>query len=231
MDPASGADPDRLGAMAWTDVDRPIVVVPVGSCEQHGPHLPLGTDTIIATELARDLVHRRDDCVLAPPLTVTASGEHAGFAGTLSIGTEVMAGVVIELARSADWASGVVFVNGHGGNLTAMHRATEVFDHERRAVLIWWPSVPGGDPHAGHTETSLMLALAPGTVRFDRATDGPIPAMADLVSHGVAAVSPSGVLGAPTTATADAGRELFARLTVQLATAVADWTARTGGAG
>src|SRR5690606_18608705 len=130
---------------------------------------PLDTDTVVATALARDLVARRADCVLAPPLTITASGEHQGFPGTLSIGTEVMAGVVIELARSAEWASGVVFVNGHGGNVTAMERAADVFAHEHREVLIWWPHLPDGDPHAGHTETSLMLALAPEQVRTDAA--------------------------------------------------------------
>ena len=211
--------------MTWTDIDDPIVVVPVGSCEQHGPHLPLHTDTLIASELARDLVGRRTDSVLAPPITVTASGEHQGFPGTLSVGTEVMAGIVIELARSADWAAGVVFVNGHGGNVTAMQRAADVFDHERREVLIWWPSLPDGDPHAGHTETSLMLALAPHEVRFDHAVRGPIPAMVDLVRHGVHPLSETGVIGDPTTATAEEGARLFTRLADHLATAVADWAA------
>lgn len=209
--------------MVWTDIGDPIVVVPVGSCEQHGPHLPLHTDTIVATELARDLATRRGDCVVAPPLTVSASGEHQGFPGTLSIGTEVMAGVVIELARSAGWASGVVLVNGHGGNATAMQRAADVFDQEGHEVLIWWPYLPDGDPHAGHTETSLMLALAPEQVRFDAAVAGPIPTMADLIRHGVLPLSSSGVLGDPTAASADDGDEIFRRLADHLARAVADW--------
>ena len=215
----------ELGARTWTEIDEPIVVVPVGSCEQHGPHLPLDTDTIVATALARDLVERRTDCVLAPPLTVTASGEHRGFPGTLSIGTEIMAGVVIELARSADWAAGVVFVNGHGGNATAMQRAADVFEHESRTVLVWWPRVPGGDPHAGHTETSLLLAIAPDQVRVQAAEAGPIPAMADLVRHGVRPLSPSGVLGDPTTANAADGGAIFRELADQLAGAVAEWVA------
>jgi mycofactocin system creatininase family protein len=212
-----------LGTMTWTEIDDPIVVVPVGSCEQHGPHLPLHTDTVIATALARDLVGRRHDCVLAPPLTITASGEHQGFPGTLSIGTEMMAGVVIELARSADWAAGCVFVNGHGGNSTAMQRARDVFDHEERKVLVWWPHLPDADPHAGHTETSLMLDLAPDQVRLDRAAPGPVPPMVDLVRHGVHPLSASGVLGDPTTASAADGREIFTRLAGQLADAVDGW--------
>jgi creatinine amidohydrolase len=214
----------HLGAMTWTEIDpnrRPVVVVPVGSCEQHGPHLPLETDTIIATALARDVATRRTDCVVAPPLTVTASGEHQGFPGTLSVGTEIMAGIVIELVRSADWAAGVVVVNGHGGNITAMRRATDVFDIEQRDVLIWWPHLDDGDPHAGHTETSLLLALAPHLVRAERSVAGPIPTMADLVRHGVRPLSESGVLGDPTTATAAAGHEIFRRLADHLAESVA----------
>ena len=215
-----------LGPFAWTDVGSPILVVPVGSCEQHGPHLPLHTDTVIATALARELAARRGDCVVAPPLTITASGEHHGFAGTLSIGNAAMADVLIELVRSADWSQGVVFVNGHGGNAAAMARAAETLARESRRLLVWWPSVAGGDPHAGHVETSLMLALAPGEVRRDRAVAGPVPAMAELVRSGVRPLSASGVLGDPTTASADEGRQLFAELAAQLAGAVASWAER-----
>lgn len=212
-----------LGRKTWTDIDEPYVVVPVGSCEQHGPHLPLHTDTTIATALGGALAARRADCVVAPAIAISASGEHAGFPGTLSIGTEVMAGVVIEVVRSAGWAAGVVVVNGHGGNVTAMERARDVFDRERRNVLMWWPRLPGADPHAGHTETSLMLALAPDEVRPERAAPGPVPTMPDLVRHGVRPLSDSGVLGDPTTATAEHGAVLFEQLTEQLTTAVADW--------
>src|SRR5262245_49682150 len=212
--------------MAWTDVGSPILVVPVGSCEQHGPHLPLHTDTVVATALARELAIRHTDCVVAPPLTITASGEHQGFAGTLSIGNAAMADVLIELVRSADWSRGVVFVNGHGGNAAAMKRAADTLRGESRRVLVWWPHVPAGDLHAGHVETSLMLALAPDTVRTELAVAGPIPTTAELVGNGVLPLSPSGVLGDPTTASADDGRRLFDDLASQLADAVASWVER-----
>ncbi len=211
--------------MTWTEVDDRIVVVPVGSCEQHGPHLPLHTDTTIATVLAQDLARRRGDCAVAPPISISASGEHAGFPGTLSIGTDAMADVVVEIARSAEWANGIVFVNGHGGNATAMARAAEVFERERRQVLIWWPRLRDGDPHAGRTETSLMLAIAPDVVRFDRRQAGPTPTIADLVRHGVRRLSPNGVLGDPEGATAEEGRHILDRLTAQLVAAVAEWRA------
>jgi creatinine amidohydrolase len=210
--------------MTWTDVGAPILVVPVGSCEQHGPHLPLHTDTVIAVALADELAARRTDCVVAPALTITASGEHQGFAGTLSIGTDAMVDVLVELVRSADWAAGVVFVNGHGGNVAAMNRAMTAFEQERRSVFVWWPNVPEGDPHAGHVETSLMLALAPEQVRLERAVAGPVPAMAELVRSGVQAVSESGVLGDPSTASGADGARLFAELAAQLVEAVAGWT-------
>jgi creatinine amidohydrolase len=209
--------------MAWTDVASPILAVPVGSCEQHGPHLPLHTDTVIAAALARELVARRTDCVVAPALAIGASGEHQGFAGTLSIGNSAMTDVLIELVRSADWSRGVVFVNGHGGNAAAMTRAADTLAGESRKVLVWWPHVDGGDLHAGHVETSLMMALAPQDVRPERAVAGPVPSLAELVRNGVRPLSPSGVLGDPTTANADDGRRLFGLLVDQLADAVAGW--------
>jgi creatinine amidohydrolase len=209
--------------MAWPDVGSPILVVPVGSCEQHGPHLPLHTDTVIAVALAAELAARRNDCVVAPALTITASGEHQGFAGTLSIGTDAMVDVLVELVRSAGWAAGVVFVNGHGGNVAAMDRAMAAFEHDQRSVFVWWPNVPEGDPHAGHVETSLMLALAPEQVDLARAVAGPVPTMAELVRSGVRAVSESGVLGDPASASAAAGARLFAELAEQLAAGVSGW--------
>ncbi len=222
----------QLGGMTWGDVgaeaELPILVVPVGSCEQHGPHLPLHTDTVVAVALANSLAGARDDCVVSPPLTITASGEHQGFPGTLSIGNDAMSAVVIELARSAEWASGVVFVNGHGGNVTAMQAATTVLARERRRVLTWWIRVPGGDPHAGRVETSLMLALTPNEVRLDLAVAGAIPSNEELVEHGVRALSPTGVLGDPAGASADEGRRLFAALADDLGATVAEWVERTG---
>ena len=152
----------QLTDSTWPDVaGAPVVCIPVGSCEQHGPHLPLATDTIVAEALAAGLAATQRSVVVGPSLTVTASGEHAGFPGTLSIGTDATATVIVELVRSADWASGVVLINGHGGNHEAVERARATLDAEGRRVLSWWPRVAGGDAHAGRTETSLMLALRP----------------------------------------------------------------------
>jgi creatinine amidohydrolase len=213
----------------WDAPRRPLLAVPVGSCEQHGPHLPLDTDTRIALALCDGLVDAFDpgDVLVAPPLTITASGEHASFPGTLSLGLEVMEAVIVELVRSADWSSGVVLVNGHGGNAQAVRAACGRLVTEGRRVLPWWPAIRGGDAHAGLTETSLMLALAPHLVRTDRAeagcTDPLVDLIDDLRSGGVRAVSPNGVLGDPTGATATHGRALLTRLTVDLVAAVDEW--------
>ncbi len=211
--------------MRWPEVDRTnvVVVVPIGSCEQHGPHLPLATDSIIAEALANDLVARRAGCLVAPTVSITASGEHQGFPGTLSIGNEAMCQVVIELVRSADWAQAVVLVNGHGGNAAAVDRAVTQLRAEGRRVLAWWPRVADGDPHAGHTETSLMLAVRPDLVRLEHAEPGPIPSTADLVRSGVSALSANGVLGDPRAASAEHGAELLGRLADDLARAVDEW--------
>jgi creatinine amidohydrolase len=220
----------QLAERTWVELSRgepPLLCVPVGSCEQHGPHLPLGTDTIVAEELAAILAARRSGVVIAPSLAVTASGEHAGFAGTLSIGTDVMTGVLVELVRSADWSAGVVFVNGHGGNRDAVERAAAVLTGEGREVLTWWPDVPGGDAHAGRTETSLVLAIGSHLVRDDRAAAGVTEPLAELAprlrAEGVRAVSPDGVLGDPTGATDSEGHELLDMLGDQLVAAVDAW--------
>jgi creatinine amidohydrolase len=207
--------------------DRPLLCVPVGSCEQHGPHLPLSTDTIVAEAVAVRLAAGRPDVLVGPSITVTASGEHDGFPGTLSIGTDATAAVLVELVRSADWSGGVVFVNGHGGNRDAVDRAMTVLDRDGRAALPWWPCLPGSDAHAGRTETSLLLALRPDLVRLDAAAPGETAPLAVIASRlrtvGVRAVAPSGVLGDPSGASAEEGRALLDRMVGDLTAAVESW--------
>ena len=126
--------------------------------------------------------------IVTPPLTITASGEHQGFAGTLSIGTDALTAVVIELVRSADWADGVVLVNGHGGNVDAVTAAVRTLTGEGRRVRAWWPSVPGGDAHAGRTETSLLLHLDPSCVDRTMLAPGATAPLAELPTSCAGAV-------------------------------------------
>ncbi|MEO6123962.1 MAG: mycofactocin biosynthesis peptidyl-dipeptidase MftE [Ilumatobacteraceae bacterium] len=220
---------NRLGDATWPDVavDPPLLLVPVGSCEQHGPHLPLDTDTRIAVAIADACAASVSGVAVTPPISIGASGEHAGFAGTLSIGNDVLETLLIELGRSADWSTGLVFVNGHGGNHTAVRAAVETLTAEGRRALAWWPHIHGGDAHAGRSETSLLLTISPELVRLDRAAAGNTDRIATLMpalrDGGVAAVSANGVLGDPCGANAAEGVALLDRLAADLAEAIAAW--------
>jgi creatinine amidohydrolase len=171
--------------------------------------------------LATAAAQGRDDALVAPAVAYGASGEHAGFAGTLSIGTEGLTGLLVELVRSAGpEVTRTVFVNGHGGNRDALEAATALLRAEGRDVTAWSPSIPDGDAHAGRTETSLLLALCPEAVRLDRAVPGTTTPLAELLprlrAEGVRAVAPDGVLGDPTGASAAEGRQLLDALVHRL---------------
>jgi mycofactocin precursor peptide peptidase len=217
----------RLGERTWTEVERATVLVPVGSLEQHGPHLPLDTDARIAAAVARRAAD--PSMLLAPPLAYGASGEHQGFAGTLSIGHAALRAVLVEVGRSAGaWAARLVFVNGHGGNLPTVAEAAVQLRAEGRDVAWSGCVVPGGDAHAGRTETSLLLALDPSLVRLDAAEAGntaPLPELMPVLTRGgVLAASPNGVLGDPRGASAAEGEALLATLVENLRDQLARWT-------
>ncbi|MGZ4766030.1 MAG: mycofactocin biosynthesis peptidyl-dipeptidase MftE, partial [Ilumatobacteraceae bacterium] len=201
----------------------------VGSCEQHGPHLPLDTDSRIALALAEGLASSFEpgDVLIGPTIGATSSGEHAAFPGTLSICAPLLEQTIIELVRSADWSAGVVLVNGHGGNARPVQRAVNLLLGEGRRVLAWWPHVRNGDAHAGETETSMMLAIAPALVRMSRAEAGRPEPLVDLIdelrAEGVRAVSPNGILGDPRGATVGHGKALLTRLVIDLVAAVDEW--------
>jgi len=201
----------------------PVLLVPLGSIEQHGPHLPLNTDAVIAERWAQATAPLVGNAVVAPTMAYGSSGEHQSFAGTLSIGTPVLTSVLIELVRSAAHSfAATVFMCGHGGNMRAVQTAVETMriqGHRTTALFPTWNagSLPDGldhlDLHAGRVETSLMLYLAPDLVRLDRAEAGNEGDIVDLIEpmkqHGVGAVSPNGVLGNPAGASASEGRMLL----------------------
>ena len=210
-----------LGSRTWPEVDATggafLLAVPLGACEQHGPHLPLDTDSTVAVALCEALAGRRGDVLVAPLLGVGASGEHAGFAGTLSVGTGVLAALLTELVRSSrGWSRGTMLVSGHAGNIDALAAAAAVADYEGDAVCTFVPSIRGGDAHAGRTETSLLLALDPGVVRHNEVVVGATEPLATLLGvlrrDGVGAVTSNGVLGDPRQASADEGRRVLGLL-------------------
>ena len=222
----------RLAELAWPEVAEraaagAMLAVPIGSTEQHGPHLPLSTDTDIALALCDRLAARRPDVIVAPPLAYGSSGEHAGFAGTLSIGQQATELVLVELGRSAgETFRRLLFVSAHGGNAEPVSRAVVRLRAESREVELFQPRWPG-DPHAGRPETAMQLALRPETVRMDRAVAGdrrPLRETLPLLrTGGVRAVTATGVLGDPTHASAAEGAALLAELTDALAAQVDAW--------
>jgi mycofactocin precursor peptide peptidase len=226
--------PLRLAELTWPEAERlgasgGLLALPVGSTEQHGPHLPLSTDTLVAIALAEGLAAARPDVVVAPALTYAASGEHSEFPGTVSIGLEALEAVLVEWGRSAAATfAHLVFVNGHGGNVAAAAAAR--LEVEARPTLAWSPRW-AGDAHAGLVETSLLLALHPSLVRLDQAVAGnetPLTdLMADLRAGRLRSISPSGVLGDPGGASAEYGRGLVEALTADLRAAVDAWRPRS----
>ncbi|MGF7119736.1 MULTISPECIES: mycofactocin biosynthesis peptidyl-dipeptidase MftE [unclassified Rhodococcus (in: high G+C Gram-positive bacteria)] len=221
-----------LASTPWPDVARDAltVAVPVGSFEQHGPHLPLDTDTRIASAVTRSLT----DVVAAPAIEYGASGEHEGFPGTVSIGSGALETLLVEYGRSVcRWARRVVFVNGHGGNGPALVKAVELLRYEGRDVA-WLPcAIPGADAHAGRTETSLLLHLSPRDVAMDRAESGNtapiVELMPQLRSGGMLAATPNGILGDPAGASAEEGERLFADLVRRADEAIEGWSLRPDG--
>lgn len=219
----------QLGDATWLEVAATegacVLAVPIGSLEQHGPHLPLDTDTRIAVELATRLSLSRPDVVVAPAVAYGASGEHAAFAGTLLINHAVLADLLVELVRSArDAFAGVVLISAHGGNHEGLALLRERCRVDGDPVLVWAARVPGGDAHAGRTETSLMLAVDPGVVRMELSAAGctePLEVILPrLRAEGVRPVSSNGVLGDPRGANAAEGESLLATMTAALTDAV-----------
>ena len=209
---------EHLPTHTWTDVatewERTVVLVPLGATEQHGPHLPLGTDSHIAEAICQAAARKVTGVSVAPTLPFGASGEHAGFPGTVSIGYEALTYVLIELGRSLlPDVKAIVFASAHGGNDEAVRRACALLQSEGRNAIQWRPAVLNVDLHAGHDETSMMMFLAPETVRTDAMVDHPITdlpeTMAILRTSGVRALSPSGVLGSPSSANLAHGESLF----------------------
>ena len=188
-----------LGERIWTEVeglaDR-VVVMPLGSFEQHGHHLPLLTDTMIGTEIAQRAEKLLgDDAVFLPMLWVGASDHHRAFAGTISVGNEVYVRVLVDMLESLI-ASGfrrIFLLTAHGGNM--LPGSTAIYDVQLRhratpdlwiALSSWWRMAPEqvraaitGDQesvtHACELETSMMLRLRPELVKREAARGANIP--------------------------------------------------------
>ncbi len=237
-------DPQSISNATWVKVEESIrtgrvtkIILPLGSLEQHGPHLPLSTDTVIAEFVAREVVKRCTDAFLMPPIYLGCSGEHLGFPGTVSLQAETMAGIILDLSSSLlkSKLNKLFIINGHGGNraiidstlakikqefpemraysFTIMEIVKQKYDKVRKS-----PKRLVG--HADEIETSMMLAIQPNVVDMSKAvSEKPeLPAAISFEPEDLARVSfgwnarelsKSGIVGNPLLANAATGKLLL----------------------
>ncbi|OBF30950.1 amidase [Mycobacterium sp. ACS1612] len=202
-----------------------VALIPVGATEQHGPHLPVGTDTIVAAALADAAAGRV--AVVLPPLAFGASFFHGTrMPGTVGFSGEETAATAFRVAEACvdSGFRRVLFVNGHVGNAAPLWIACDRFRREfpdvRVGVMQWWDLTPdiarratedAVDWHANAAETSLMLVLRPELVDTDRVrnADDPDRTEGTVFRYGVQHVSTNGVTGHPSRASKSMGLELW----------------------
>jgi creatinine amidohydrolase len=219
------ASPDIEAAARRADRGHEVGLVPVGAIEQHGPHLPVGTDAIVAAALCAAAGELTGSLVLPAIALGVSYGHGTALAGTLSLTPDLLVATVHAYVRWAA-ASGLrrlLFVNAHFGNAASLGVATDsvrlLAPQLRVGTLDWWAATPeilaevtadGADIHANRAETSLMLAIAPGQVHLDRAAGADDPDRTDALvfRYTAPALSVNGVTGRPSEATAELGASL-----------------------
>jgi len=226
----------HLERMTWPDIrdelsrGRTTVVVPFGAVEQHGPHLPLGTDAIFGDEIGLAVAERLD-AFLAPTVRVGFSPHHMAFAGTLTVDEETFHAVARSIVRAlaGHGFRRIVLLPAHGGNFRPLGTAVSGLAPIDGVKVITFPDVgmllnaifpvasemgltpAEGGVHAGEWETSMMLALHPDLVRMERAEEGYVGDLAAGVqrffNEGVHVLAENGIFGDPRRASAEAGRK------------------------
>lgn len=239
----------KLEELAWPDVQEArggtytTVVAAAGSTEQHGPHLPLTTDTLIGTELVAAIVERLGDALQGPTIPFGCSEHHMAFPGTITLERETFKAIVKEYARSIarHGFRTIYFVPSHGGNFAPLAEAVAELGGkvERTRVIAFTdlagfldviyasqqpynvtPEVAGA--HAGNTETALVLATRPELARMERVEAGFVgdfnaEAQATVFREGMRALTANGILGDPHGADAARGRDCLNALANYLA--------------
>jgi creatinine amidohydrolase len=197
---AGSASTRLIGDLTFPEVsarlkESSILCLPIGAIEQHGPHLPLDTDVIVAEELTRRIVARWGDELdlwQLPTVSVSLSREHDWAPGTLSLSIQTFVALMRDLARDivrALPARNVAIVNGHGGNRGILDNLIHELrgDFALNACVLHPFDLSGveaerGDVHGGRSETSVMLALDPQRVRRDLIPPGDTPPAAEAIA-------------------------------------------------
>lgn len=229
----------------WPEIEAAIgrgliAVLPVGALEQHGAHLPLVTDTVLATGVARR-VAESCEALLLPAIAYGDAWTAEGWAGTLSLSPETLRATVTDLGRGLHrmGVRGLVTLNGHFGNrepialaartlselgFPVLHLDYPGLEQHAHAVCDSAPAGPGFF-HADEVETSMMLALAPDTVRMEKAAPEypTFPATFGLEPMRLSAFNRSGVFGDPRPATAEKGEQLIAAIAADCVRVITVW--------
>jgi creatinine amidohydrolase len=227
----------HLDRLTWTEVKgelkngRDTVVVPLGSTEQHGRHMPLGTDAVLGDEFGWAVADRLG-AFLAPTVRFGCSEHHLSFPGTISLSDETFKRVVLDVVTSLSRHGfrRIVLLPTHGGNFKPLAEAfAELKPVENVKVIAFTDleglansafessNASGVNPaqsgiHSGEWETSLMLALRPDQVKMDHAAEGFVGELSEIMSKvfdGIQNLDENGVLGDPRPATAEAGEKYF----------------------
>lgn len=234
-----------LEELTWPEVRELItsgqvdtVIIAVGSTEQHGRHLPLATDAILAQVIGEELARRLGKALLAPPIRVGCSEHHMAFPGTISLSAATLGALVGDYVASLSrhGFKNIVVVATHGGNfgplaqavhgLRAAYPQVNIVDYTDLNHLMsalagasaeFGVSAEASGGHAGESETSLMLALRPDLVKMERAVRGYVVAVPDaevaarVFAEGIGALSADGVLGDARLGKAEKGRVYLER--------------------
>lgn len=236
LDSGYAASPDVAAALG----DGLIALLPVGALEQHGPHLPLTTDTILAEGVARRIAALAGGLLL-PPIAYGDARSAEGWAGTLSISPETLRMAIVDLGLGLKRGgfAGLVTVNGHFGNRAPIAGAVETLAASGMPVLALdypgleaaaaefcssKPAAPGFY-HADEVETSMMLALAPDAVKIGLAVSEYPVFPGDFTSNPVplSSFNSSGVFGDPRAATAPTGERIIARIVAESVVLISTW--------
>ncbi|MEF8797967.1 MAG: creatininase family protein [Candidatus Bipolaricaulota bacterium] len=224
----------NLGEVSWTEFEEwepKIALLPTGSTEQHGPHCPLNTDSLIAEEIAK-YVADEADILLLPSITVGVSREHSKFPGTLYLSPETFRRQVKEIILSAR-GFGVekfVIVNGHGGNVSAIQEMCQILYHEHEILALewtWFNAISAKNMgHAGELETSLILYLREELVKNtkEKGTDSWGETIhGTRIAYDTRDFTENGIVGDPTKATKEKGEKIFEKSTKQLSDLIKDF--------
>ncbi len=241
-----------LGELSWPEAqirlkEVDIALLPVGSLEQHGPHLPLDTDAFDANHLALQVASAcsHPKPLVFPPISYGVSYHHGDFSGTLNISPETLSQFVYEIGMSAarNGITKLVIINGHGGNIPALQYAAQMINRDAHIFtcvetgetsekdILKLTETPN-DVHAGEVETSTTLAVRPHMVRRKKMKKF-IPKFSSRYLNfsskrsvewyaRIAKISPNGVLGDPTKASSEKGRKMWSIMIKHLVEFVED---------